>query len=197
MDVLGNSLLPEKKQLQMAKDYNCTPGGRSKSDCKQCEEGTHVVSERMREKLMFPFRHGAPPGSRQHKHDIKSRIVINPDAKIPTQSQKEREKNEASQKQFKRQQFRIKEAERAAKILFKEIQDRFGEKDQEKGKNIVEQLAIILVRMMGELKEFSNENNHHNWDEISSNSETDKGVNTSYLLYLLLVFVESSRKKGD
>ena len=161
------------KTMAMNQGHICTPEGRSKSDCEQCKEGTHVVSKRIRKKLMFPFRHGASPGSHQHKHNIKSQIVINPDAEIPTQSQKERQGNESSQKKYKRQLFRIQEAERAAKILFKEIQDRFGDKNQKKGTSMVEQLATTLVNMMGELKEYSNDKVHHNLDETSLN--TDKG----------------------
>ena len=147
-----------------------TPDGRSRSDCKHCKEGTHMISARMREKLMFPFRHRE---NHHHKHSIKSQIVVNPDAKILTVSQKQREEYEAFVKNNKRQLFRIQEAERAAKILFKEIQDRFGEKDQHKGKSMVEQLATTLVSMMTDLKDFSTSNNHGD-DDGSSDMETKK-----------------------
>jgi len=147
------------KVMAMNQGHICTPDGRDRSKCEHCKEGTHVVSERIRKKLMFPFRHGESRHQHHHKHSIKSQIVVNPDAKIPTVSQKQREEYEAFVKKNKRQLFRIQEAERAAKILYKEIQDRFSEKDQQKGKSMVEQLATTLVKMMTDLKDFSSENN--------------------------------------
>ena len=160
------------KVMAMNQGHICTPDGRDRSKCEHCRDGTHVVSARIRKKLMFPFRHGENH-RHHHNHSIKSQIVVNPDAKIPTVSQKQREEYEAFVKKNKRQLFRIQEAERAAKILFKEIQDRFAEKDQQKGKSMVEQLATTLVKMMTDLKDFSSE--HNIIDDDSSDVESSQG----------------------
>ena len=163
------------KVMAMNQGHICTPDGRDRSKCEHCKEGTHVVSERIRKKLMFPFRHGESHYQHHHKHSIKSQIVVNPDAKIPTVSQKQREEYEAFVKKKKRQLFRIQEAERAAKILFKEIQDRFSEKDQQKGKSMVEQLATTLLEMMTDLKDFTSDNNNIVVDD-DSDVESSQGI---------------------
>ncbi|XP_066930192.1 trichohyalin-like isoform X2 [Clytia hemisphaerica] len=138
----------------MKPGHVCKPDGlRGERNCKYCNEGTHLVSERMREKLMFPYHQHAQCQPRQQK--IASQIVVNPDVKIPTLSQIQRLQYESYVKNNKRQLFRIQEVERAAKILYKEIQDRFSEEDDKKGKPMVEQLAHTMVSMMMELKDFA------------------------------------------